>query len=214
MRISKRIREIEKLIPKGSIVADIGCDHAYLCTLAVLNGKAIKAYACDIAKGPLENATKTIHEMRCEKTVFPVLSNGLENVPEDANVCVISGMGFETIKQILEKEDLSRFKKLILQANNDIYDLRKWIIENDLKITDEKMVHEGHYYTILVVEKGKDVYSEEDYIFGKYLHDDIFKSYWNFRKERIENILLNLHDIEQKQKFEQLLFMINKKMGD
>lgn len=211
MRISKRIREIEKLIPEGSIVADIGCDHAYLSTLAVLHGKAIKCYACDIAQGPLENAKKTIRDMNCEDRVFPVLSNGLEKVPQDADVCVISGMGFETLKAILEDRDLSQFKFFILQINGDVYDLRKWIIAHDMKITNERIIHEGHFYTILVVQHGHDDYSEEDYIFGKYLQGSVFKEYWQFRKQKIQEILQNIHDQKQMDELAQLLKMIQRK---
>ena len=205
------LREIEKFIPNGSILADIGCDHAYLDCLAIHNNKCIKCYACDIAQGPLEMAKKTIHEMGCENKVFPILSNGLENVPNDANVCVISGMGFETIKMILEGKDLSQFDRFILQANNDVYDLRKWVILNGYKIIDESMVHEGHYYTILVVEKGMDSYTEEDYIFGKFLNNDVFKQYWIFRKERLENIIPNLNDENQIKEFKTLLNFIKQR---
>lgn len=212
MRISKRLREIETLIPKGSILADIGCDHAYLDCLAIQNNTCIKCYACDVALGPLEMAKKTIQEMNCESYVFPILSNGLENVPNDADVCVISGMGFETMKMILEGRNLSQFKKIILQANCDVYDLRKWVISNGFKISDERIVHEGHYYTILVIERGSDDYSEEDYLFGKYLNNDIFKQYWTFRKDRLEMIISNLKDENQIVEFKSLLSMISKKI--
>ena len=211
MRISNRLREIEKFIPYGSILADIGCDHAYLDCLAIQNNRCMKCYACDIAQGPLEMAKKTIQELNCEDRVFPILSNGLENVPSDANVCVISGMGFETMKMILEAKDLSQFDRFILQANNDVYDLRKWILSNGFKIIDESMIHEGHYYTILVVEKGTDNYSEEDYIFGKFLNTDVFKEYWTFRKERLEKIIPNLTDENQIQEFNTLLNRIKER---
>ena len=214
MRISKRLRAIEKFIPHNSILADIGCDHAYLDCLAIKNNRCSKCYACDVAKGPLECAKRTIKEFGYEERIIPVLSNGLDNVPNDATVCVISGMGFETIKLILEANDFSHFQRLILQANNDVEDLRRWIISIGYKIIDEEMVHEGHYYTIVVVEKGEDVYSEEDYIFGKYLNSVEFKNYWTFRKNRILNILPQLNDQQQIDKFESLLKMINDKIKD
>lgn len=214
MRISKRLREIEKLIPQDSILADIGCDHAYLDCLAVMNKRCKKAYACDVALGPLEMAKKTILEYACQDSVFPILSNGLENVPKDADVCVISGMGFETMKMILERRNLDQFKRIILQANCDVYDLRKWVLSQGFMICDERMVHEGHYYTILAVERGNDTYSEEDYIFGKYLSGEVFKEYWTFRKERIEKILKNLKNEDQIKEFDSLLKMIHKKIGE
>lgn len=212
MRISKRIREIEKMIPTGSIVADIGCDHAYLDVLAVKNKRALKSYACEVAVGPLERAKNTIHLYHCEDQVIPILSNGLERVPNDANVCVIAGMGFETMRTILSDHDLSQFSMMILQPNCDVDLLRRWLIEHDWFITDEKMVHEGHYYTILAAMKGNDEYSEEDYVFGKFLHDETFKEYWMFRKERIEQILPQLNDEKLIKEFSHLLQMIENKL--
>lgn len=211
MRISKRIKAIERLIPSGSILADIGCDHAYLDCLAIQNKKCIKCYACDIAQGPLECAKKTIQEMNCESSVFPILSDGLKQVPSDANVCVIAGMGFETMKLILEGRDLSQFHTLILQANCDVQDLRRFMIENNFKITHEEIIHEGHYYTILVCVPGNDEYSEEDFIFGKFNEGKEFVDYWNFRKNRIKQILPQLNNEKQIEEFTSLYNLIEKK---
>ena len=212
MRISKRIREIETLIPKGSILADIGCDHAYLDCLAIMTGKCDKCYACDVVEGPLECAKRTIKEYNCEGKVIPILSNGFDNVPNDANVAVISGMGYETMKMILEANDISQFDRLILQANNDVDDLRRWVLGNGYTIVDERIVHEGHYYMILVVEKGEDTYTEDDYLFGKFVNDQTFVDYWTFRKNRLLNIIPQLKDETQIQEFTNLLNRINKKI--
>lgn len=213
MKISKRIRAIEELIPYGSILADIGCDHAYLDCLAVKNGRCLKCYACDVVQGPLKSAEKTIEEMGCKDSVIPILSDGLENVPSDANVCVISGMGFETIRQILEEKNLSQFHTLILQANCDVDALRRWVISINYKIVHEVMVHEGHYYTILVIEQGIDSYDEDDYLFGKFLNDDVFKEYWQFRKCRMESFLPNLKDNKQIDEISSLIERINRKIS-
>ena len=87
----------------------------------------------------------------------------------------------------------------------------EWILSNGFKIIDESMIHEGHYYTILVVEKGTDNYSEEDYIFGKFLNTDVFKEYWTFRKERLEKIIPNLTDENQIQEFNTLFNRIKER---
>lgn len=212
MRISKRIQEIEQLIPQNCILADIGCDHAYLDVLAIQHGKCKKTYACDVAKGPLENAKRVINENHLNNIVIPILSCGLENVPSDANVCVIAGMGFETMKSILENKKLQQFHTLILQSNSDVMELRKWLIANHWIITQEKMIHEGHFYVILVCEKGTDTYTEEDYLFGKSGHDEVFHDYLLFRKNRIESIINQLKDPSSIQEFKHLLELIDKKM--
>ncbi|MGN1345034.1 MAG: hypothetical protein ACI4U3_10655, partial [Traorella sp.] len=72
----------------------------------------------------------------------------------------------------------------------------------------------GHYYTILVVAKGQEIYTEEDYIFGKYLNSHVFYDYLNFRKSQIEKIILQLNDEKQIHKFKKLLAMIQQKIDE
>ena len=45
--MNRRINTISEMIMKGVILADIGTDHAFLPIMAVRNGTAVKAYACD-----------------------------------------------------------------------------------------------------------------------------------------------------------------------
>ena len=58
--ISSRLLQIAMLIDKGKVVFDVGSDHALLPCFLVENGICEKAYAADIALGPLENAKETI----------------------------------------------------------------------------------------------------------------------------------------------------------
>ena len=53
MKLSKRLSVLASFVNKGDVVADIGCDHAQLCCALVKSGQVDKAYACDIAQGPL-----------------------------------------------------------------------------------------------------------------------------------------------------------------
>ena len=58
--ISKRLRTLSTLVPLNSVACDIGTDHAYLPCELIKKGISQKVYACDIAKGPLQQAEKTI----------------------------------------------------------------------------------------------------------------------------------------------------------
>ena len=111
-----RIQKIADMINKGVVLADIGTDHAFLPILAIKQKKVQKAYACDIAKGPLEIAKRNIQAENLDTQIETILSNGFEHVPQDVDVVVIAGMGYYTAKDILEaagEKRLSICKQLI-----------------------------------------------------------------------------------------------------
>lgn len=202
MKLSKRLAAIKQFVLKDSILADIGCDHAYLPCACVLDGTCAKAYACDINEGPLKRAMETIKETDTMNRVFPVLCAGLKDCPQDTDLIIISGMGFETIKTILENDyhRLKQFKRLILQSNSDVDYLRRWISDHGFKIVDEALVHEGHYYQIVVVEPcGGKALNEDEILFGPIMpKKELFNEYWEYRRHKLLMILNQLEDGHEK----------------
>lgn len=147
-----RIEKIADMVEKGVTLADIGTDHALLPVILVQKGKCNKVYACDIAEGPLASARETIDKNKLSDFIHPVLSDGLCNVPDDADAIVIAGMGFLTAKEILEQDiaRLSSFRQIITEVNRDWHLMRQWISEHNYTIRDEVFVHEkNHDYVII-----------------------------------------------------------------
>ena len=58
--LSNRLLALVSLINQGSIMADVGSDHALLPCYCVSNGIVSKACAIDDKKGPIQNAIKNI----------------------------------------------------------------------------------------------------------------------------------------------------------
>ncbi len=176
--LDKRLLSICEEIPSGSIVADIGTDHAYLPCELIRKNQAAKCYACDIAIGPLESAIETIKKAGFEQQITTILCPGLNDVPNDANVVVIAGMGYMSAKTILENDihRLKQFDLIIIQVNREVEKIRKWIIEHQYKITFEKLVYNRHYYVIigfspkLILDNN---YNEFEILFGKFLNTGI-----------------------------------------
>lgn len=198
MNLSKRLKAIKELVLADTILADIGCDHAYLSCACVQEGICVKAYACDVNAGPLQHATKTIEDFGLSEKVLPILTNGLHDVPSDTEVVVISGMGFETMKMILENdlERLSAFKQLILQTNCDVNELRAWLSDHDFQICAEVLVFEGHYYQIIAVTpNGQQKLSASQIEFGVYLNQDpLFRDYFTLQRQKANQILEQLSE--------------------
>ena len=148
---NKRLQAIADCVINDCIMADIGTDHAYLPCELIHSKKAVKCYACDIAEGPLNSAKATIEQERLQDKIEPILCPGLRDVPKDANVAVIAGMGWMTCKIILEDDfdKLSQFDQILIQVNRDVSHLRTWLMNHQFEIELEKVVHDRLFYTIL-----------------------------------------------------------------
>ena len=56
MQLTPRLEAAVSLIPKGSVIADIGTDHAYIPVYTCETGWCPSAIAADIVPGPLAAA--------------------------------------------------------------------------------------------------------------------------------------------------------------
>ena len=82
------------MVRPGSVAADIGTDHAYLPASLILNGICPRALACDLRKGPLSNAAKTVAAYGLEGKITLRLSDGFDEIePFEADDLIICGMG-------------------------------------------------------------------------------------------------------------------------
>ncbi len=132
---------------RGRVLADIGTDHAKLPIYLVGSGKCDRAYACDIALGPLSFAKKNISEAGLEDRIVTILSDGFENLSDESITdVVIAGMGGEMIRDILEKGgDKAEKVNLILQPNTRAWELVDWLTRSGFEISSQKAVADGKF---------------------------------------------------------------------
>jgi tRNA (adenine22-N1)-methyltransferase len=174
---------------RGDVLADIGTDHAYLPCFLYNHQVIKKAYACDIAEGPLSSSRETIKEMGASG-VEALLGDGLDPiVNREVDMIAICGMGGLLMSQILDAHrEMLDNHLFFLQANTAIDLLRGYLEKHDMAIIDEYNVKDAHHiYEVIVASKGKDVhYSEADLVFGPILRKQknaLFYEKW----ERILN---------------------------
>ncbi len=173
MQLSIRLSAIASFVPKGSYVIDVGTDHAYIPIYLVEQGIAKACLATDINKGPLEKARKNL-AFHGIQNVSLRQTNGLEGIEiGTGDVVMISGMGGYLTIEILKKSlPLVRtMKKLILQPQQDISEVRKYLHHIGFKIEDETFVEdEEKYYTVIVAVPGEECYERDyEYLYGKCL---------------------------------------------
>ena len=197
---SLRIQEILEWVD-GDVIADIGCDHAYVSVNAILNGQSKKAYACDIAKGPLENAKKTIYENHVENQVTCCLMNGIQGLSEDVNQIIITGMGGKLIIDILEKGHLYEGLRLLVSCHKDSFALREYLMEHNIHIQREKVIFDkDHYYPVMdcIVKDSHQDLTKAQLMYGYHvLENAVYDAYLQFEFCKYQNLLQKV----QKQEF-------------
>ena len=214
IKISKRLKEVANLTlkEKSNGIIDVGCDHALLDIYLLQNNNDLRIVASDLRKKPLENARKNIEKYSFLNKIEIRLQDGIDILDDYIDTILISGMGQETIVDILErdKNKLNNINRLIISSNNKFPIIREKISALGFTIKDEVIVYEeGIYYIIMEFVKGTSKYSKEELFFGPILlnkKDDMFYEYYSYLKninleilkkipkdnERVEEIENNL----------------------
>lgn len=183
MKVSRRLQKIVNQI-QGNCLADIGCDHGYVVIQALCQNRIQKAYACDIASGPLENARQNILKAGLEKRAFCIQMNGIQSLPEDVDTLVMAGMGGTLIIDILSqgKRYLHSGMRLYLSPHKDVDQLRIYLSDHDMHIEKEHIIAEdGHFYPlleVLILSGTRQVLTEDQILYG--IHCVKNEEYWAY----------------------------------
>lgn len=174
--ISKRIKTIASNLKEAKTIADIGCDHGYLIIEAFLNYDIEKAIAIDNKKMPLTKAIDNLKKYDFYDSVEFILSDGLSGLEDAVDAIVFAGMGGLLIIELIEANfPKLQNARLIIQANRNSADVRKYLTSKMYTITNEEIVFEDRkFYEIIVFEKSNEIieYSEDDYEFGPILRQE------------------------------------------
>ena len=207
--ISKRLELVASFVPQGSILLDVGSDHAYLPIELVERGQIEAAIAGEVVEGPYQSAVKNVEAHDLKEKIQVRLANGLAAFEEadQVSVITIAGMGGRLIATILEEglDKLSNIQRLILQPNNREDDLRIWLQDHDFRIVAESILEEaGKFYEILVVEAGQMKLSASDIRFGPFLSKEVspvFVQKWQKEATKLEFALSQIPEknLEERQ---------------
>ncbi len=173
-RLSKRLGAVASYVQKGSRLADVGSDHAYLPLFLVENSTIDFAVAGEVVQGPYQSALKNVAQAGQLEQIQVRLANGLAAIESSDRIdtITIAGMGGRLIADILEADlaKLAGVQRLILQPNNREDELRIWLEAHGFQIVAEEMVTENQkFYEILVVEAGTMELTPLEQRFGPYL---------------------------------------------
>lgn len=199
-KLSKRLEQIASFITKDNKkIIDIGCDHGLLSIYLANKYNDIKIIASDINKNALNNAVNNIRKELLEDRIETRLGSGLDIVKiNEIDTIIISGMGTTTIVNILNnsKEKLNSVNTMIIQSNNDLYLLRKYITKLGFFIEDESLVEDKNIiYTIIKFSKGNKKYNYKELYLGPVLirkNDKLFKKQISKELIILKNIMTKI----------------------
>ncbi len=163
-----RLMAVVSCIPPGHRVADIGTDHARLPVYLLERGHAEVVIASDIRQGPLDRAARTIAAHRLTGKIGLRLCDGLAGIaPDEADSVVITGMGGDTIIEILRDVEWIKAKNLILQPMTHPDRLAAWLLASGFREPRRLEVSEGRRtYFIFHIEESKDDEQGQRHSFG------------------------------------------------
>jgi tRNA (adenine22-N1)-methyltransferase len=208
-KLSKRLERVASYVPKNSVLADIGSDHAYLPCYLGLKNMINKGIAGEITDGPFQSAKEQVALDGLTEIIIVRKGDGLSVLePDEAEVITICGMGGSLITSILErgKEKLGNAKRLILQPNVGARTVRKWLLKENWVLTEEEIIKEdGKIYEILVADRqGKQPYtqnSDAEFLFGPFLlrnQNEAFKEKWSGEVNQWNAILSQMAKAQSK----------------
>lgn len=195
LKISKRLGAAAELCREGAFIADVGTDHAYLPIYLLENKKIRGGVVSDINKGPIERAKAHIAERGASDHLTPILCDGLSPLesfsPEDI---FILGMGGELIARIISEAEFTKKEgiRLILQPMTHPEILRKFLLDNKYRITEERLVEEEKIYQIFSAEYSGEVthYNQIELMFGRQNIESPTPLFYKLL-ERTEKVLLD-----------------------
>lgn len=192
IRLSKRLVAIASLVPKGTNLLDIGCDHGLLEIYLWQNERCNKYISSDVNESALNNAKENILKYKANSKIETRLGNGLSviNSSDMIDTVVISGMGAHTIIGIF-KYQIDKFKidTLIIQSNTKLEFLRKEItklgyyIDSELIVEDNKKI-----YVIIRFKKGYKKYNKKELYFGPKLMEENSELFQEYKRIELEKL--------------------------
>lgn len=207
MQLTKRLQAVADFVSAGSMVADVGCDHAYISIYLAENRIVKSVIALDINKGPLQRAKANIKRCGLDGIIETRLSDGLQMLrPGEADSIVIAGMGGALMVKILSegRKVIKQAKELILQPQSELYKVREFLAGMQFAIVDENVViDEGKYYFVIKAVPAACCQRPQEYLLSKREHfhfgrlllegrHPILKSYLLWNLGICENILAAL----------------------
>ena len=148
--------------------ADIGTDHGLLPCHLLRTGVCDRMILADVSPKALEHARDQVARQRLGNRATLVCANGLDALTEPAGCVSITGMGGETMADILRAgQDKLQGAVLVLSAHTDLHLVRQAVMNIGYHFTQERLCRAaGRFYLVWRAEPGAADYAEDELLLG------------------------------------------------
>lgn len=179
LMLRPRLQTVADLVPAGTTLLDVGTDHGRLPAALMQQGRVSGAVATDVEEGPLRRAARTLQITGLSDRVILLRRDGLFDIaPDTAETITMTGMGGETIAQILEPHTWPRQgKTLLLQPTTGADALRLFLEKSGYQVEKERLTEDaGRLYQTLLCRGGIQQYRHpvEYYTGTRLIEDPLF----------------------------------------
>ncbi|TDL98132.1 tRNA (adenine(22)-N(1))-methyltransferase TrmK [Macrococcus brunensis] len=208
--IGTRLKKVADYV-KGTTLADIGSDHAYLPIYLMQQHQIEQAVAGEIVEGPFQAAVRNVRSEGLSHKIQVRMGSGLEVIENGEVDCItICGMGGPLISDILlaGRSKLESKPRLILQSNIHSEAVRHALQSLGYQIVAEEIIKEKkHIYEIIVAEEGVMALTEAEMKFGPLLlreQSETFNEKWQKDYQHLTAIFETIKDkpLQQEKKEE------------
>ena len=156
INLSKRLKKIIEMCEYADTIIDVGTDHGKVPITIANLGLAKNVIAIDNKIAPLEICEENAKKYLTNNLVNfkTLLSNGLEKVDKSIESgIIITGIGYDNMKNILDNILDYNFKYLILSPHTKITELIKYLDNKNINITEQENVFEDDKYYYIIKAK-------------------------------------------------------------
>ncbi|HWQ40926.1 MAG TPA: class I SAM-dependent methyltransferase [Desulfosporosinus sp.] len=152
-----RLQTVASFVPEGTILGDIGTDHAYLPIALYESHRISKAVAVDVHEGPYQSALAAVKGRNLEAVIDVRFGDGLMPLkPGEVNVLTLAGMGGKTMLDILcaRPDVLNSVADLIVQPQGGEGAVRLALLDGGWRLKAERLVEEeDRKYVVMAFSK-------------------------------------------------------------
>lgn len=153
INLGPRLQRVAAFVPEGSLLGDIGTDHAYLPIFLWEKAKIRKAVAVDVHEGPYRSACAAIQSRGLQEVIDVRYGDGLKPVGVgEVNTLTLAGMGGNTMLEIFaaRPEVMRGVKDLVLQPQGAEGKVRLTLLQAGWQLKQEEYVaEEGRIYVVM-----------------------------------------------------------------
>lgn len=199
-KLDTRLSAVSSLVPQCALAADIGADHGRLSCHLLGRDICQSMIVSDISEDSLKKAIQLLQKHGLRERARFVVADGLLAVQEPVDAVIITGLGGQSIADMLAHSAHLGQASLVLSAQTQTELLRTKLMRTGYAIAQELIVNaDGRYYTAILAQRGQISYSARELYIGPTLrgtHSAKVSDYLDWRSK----VLARTRDCESIQK--------------